>query len=1082
MFECRLLGSVEVRVDGRLVDIGPPRQRCVFAVLAVEANTAVSVDQLIDRVWADHPPLRVRSSLHSYLTRLRRALRSTGMRIIQRSGTYVLAVNEQAIDLHRFRDLISQARAEADDELAFVLAEQALELWRGEPFAGLDTPWLVGVRTGLERERATARLDHIDVALRCGQHARLLPTLSTLADENPLDERLAGQLMLAFYRTGRQADALAHYQYTRQRLAEELGTDPCPDLQQLHRHILAADPSLTLVAATGARARGQPPLAQRPRTNLRPALTELIGRDGMVAELRSLLRTARLVTLTGPGGVGKTRLALEAASQLVDELADGVWLVELAAVDRTGGPGVAGEVLAVLGIHDTDPGPMLDKLAVVLSTRQVLLVLDNCEHLIESVAELAEKLLLAAPDLRILTTSREPLGIPGEVVWGVPALDVPDPADTSDLDRYGAVRLFVARAAAAAHGFALDAGNRAAVAQLCIRLDGIPLALELAATRVRTVGVHGLVERLDDRFRLPAVDHRGTPARHRTLATVIDWSWQLLTEPEKAVLRRLAAHSGGSTMDAAEATCFAADVPAADVMDLVTRLVDRSLVVMVDQPGGPRFRLLESIAAYGVERLREAGELDEVRARVAEYYADLAVQADSSLRGPEQQQWLRRLDAESPNMYACLNIAISTGAVDCALRMVNALTWYWFLRGRLADARRSLAATLAVVPPASGNTTAEHSARAYTAHAAITLLQGDSAGWAARRQAVLDRCDGIADTDTKARAQYFLALAEAEVGNVDGAERLLAQTLDAFDKTGNRWGTAAALATRAKLAHTRADTTALERDGTRSAELFRTLGDRWGLLQATEWLGGLAEMTGDHERATRLYQDGLHLAEEFELWPAVARHLSWLGWIALELGDHIRARELCEKAMHLAIQQDSQPNMVFAELGLGFSARRAGKLDIAETHLHNLIESATRQTDGPHAMHVAMVLVELGLIAESRGDPETALGLHLKAFDVAHQRGDIRDLAFATDGLAGALAMTGRHVDAARLLGAAAACRLTLGLPLALDEREDVNRITAAVRAALGPDQFAAEFHHGHQAGAVSLRATLPPTGRLRPT
>ncbi|MFC7646495.1 ATP-binding protein [Streptosporangium lutulentum] len=440
------------------------------------------------------------------------------------------------------------------------------------------------------------------------------------------------------------------------------------------------------------------------------------------------------MTLTGSGGVGKTRLAVETARRLAGTFADGAWLVELAALDRPSGQEAARSrlaemVMAVLDVQDTaGSGEQLtstERLTGALRPRELLLVLDNCEHVVDQVAELAELLLRAVPGLRILATSQEQLALAGEVVWSVPPLEVPGRAADTDLtllEQSSAVRLFVARAAAAAQAFTLDADTAPAVAVLCRRLDGIPLALELAATRVRALGVHGLVTRLDDRFRLLATGHRGAPPRQQTLMAMIDWSWELLTGTERVVLRRLAVHADGCTLEAAEAVCAGDDVGVPEVLDTLARLVDRSLVVVVHDAQGPRYRLLESVAAYCVERMQEAGEFERVRRRHHHYYTGIVEKAEPHLYGSGQRQWLRRLDAEAANIRGALDSMVRDGDRDRALRLVNAMAWYWFLRGRLTEARRSLEAALAV----TGEASAAVRARAMAWQVGIALLQGDA--------------------------------------------------------------------------------------------------------------------------------------------------------------------------------------------------------------------------------------------------------------------------------------------------------------------------------------------------------------------
>ncbi|WP_344295965.1 ATP-binding protein, partial [Streptomyces synnematoformans] len=470
-----------------------------------------------------------------------------------------------------------------------------------------------------------------------------------------------------------------------------------------------------------------------PPGNLPAPVTELVGRDREVADVRKLLHSERLVTLGGPGGVGKTRLALEVAARaladapagLPGDFPDGVWLAELAGRRCYDDP--ADVVAHALGVHDTDGRPTHDVLADALRARRLLLVLDNCEHLVESVAPLAARLLRAAPGLRILATSQEQLAIAGETLYAVPPLTLPPPsahpaaadhpavsagaaasaasAVSADcLQESSAVRLFLARAAAAAPGFRLDPDNAAAVAAVCRRLDGIPLALELAATRVRALGVHRLAERLDDRFRLLAAgsSRRDAPERQRTLRATIEWSWDLLTPAEQAVLRRLSVFATGTTLPAAEAVCAGPDIDPADVADLLARLVDRSLVVATPGPDGPRYGLLESVAAYGLEELTAAGEHPRALRRHAGHYADLAERAAPHLFTRTQTRWLTCLDAESGNLRKALDTATATGDAALALRLANALAWYWYLRGRHREGTRALARALETGGAAAG--------------------------------------------------------------------------------------------------------------------------------------------------------------------------------------------------------------------------------------------------------------------------------------------------------------------------------------------------------------------------------------------
>jgi predicted ATPase len=707
--------------------------------------------------------------------------------------------------------------------------------------------------------------------------------------------------------------------------------------------------------------------------------------------------------------------------------------------------------MATLDVRDMTGAA--DRLVDALRARRLLLVLDNCEHVVEQAAELAGRLLRGCPGLRILATSREPLGLPGEVVWAVPPLDVPGRADTdvAGLTRSAAVRLFVARAAAAAPGFALSADTAAAVAVLCRRLDGIPLALELAATRVRALGVAELVARLDDRFRLLATGRRDAPARQQTLMAMIDWSWDLLTEPERVVLRRLAVHADGCALEAAEEVC-AGPGATADVAGLLSRLVDRSLVAVAHGPDGPRYRLLESVAAYCGDRLAAAGEAETTRDRHGRYYTELAVRAEERLYGHDQRRWLRRLDTETANLRSAMDHAVRQRDAERALRLACALTWYWFLRGRLAEARRSLRTALS----ADGRSPAAPRARAAAWQAGIDILLGEP-------DPAADRvCERVADPADRARAEWFLAYAETDLGHVPAVDERLTRALTVFRDTGDRWGTAAVLSTRAKLGYLRADPKALERDGEQSAELFRELGDRWGLLQATAWLGGLAEMIGDYVKAIRLHREGLRMAEELGLWTEVSVRLAWLGWIAVQQGDYAQARDLSGQALRLAAEQGFRVGETFAEIGVAFAARRQGDLGLAERYLSGLLRAAgPEQESQAPPLHLSLVLTELGFVAELRGQAAAARRLHLRALRAARTLGAPRAVAMALEGLAGTVGLAGDHETSARLLGAADSARQAASVPAAPSEQAEIERIASVARAALGEAAFGAAYQDG---------------------
>ncbi|MEV0703624.1 BTAD domain-containing putative transcriptional regulator [Saccharopolyspora sp. NPDC050389] len=1029
-----VLGPLEARTaDGEAVAVPEAKVRALLAALLAH-DGPVSADRLIDDLWGAEPPGNPSNTLQTKVSQLRKAI---GKELVAyRTPGYALAIEPDAVDAHRFRRLVAQAREAADPGTRRTLLADALALWRGCAFADFaDEPFAQATIQRLAEERLAAQEEFAETRLELGEHAALAGELGELVTAHPLRERLRAVHVRALYRAGRQGEALASLADLRERLADELGVDPSPELAELQQAVLTQDAALAVPT--------------EPVHNLPVPVTDLVGRDREFSQVRKLLGAARLVTLTGPGGVGKTRLAIESARSAA--FRDGVRLVELAGIRADGDATCSLEhaVLAALGVQETTgtaPVAPADPLVDALRGKEILLVLDNCEHLIIGAAGMAARLLRALPGLRILATSREALGISGETLLPVPPLDVPLPGSgLADVRASGAVRLFTARAAATSPGFDIGAGNAASVAAICRRLDGIPLALELAATRVRVLGAKTLESRLDDRFGLLTSGPRDAPQRQRTLHAVIDWSWQLLPTAERTVLRRLAIHRDGCTLDSAESVCSGDGVRPTEVLDLLSRLVDRSLVVATETPaGGRRYRLLESVAAYCIERLEEAGEHETLRQRHNEHYLALAEQADPQLRGREQRQWLERLDAEAANLRATLDDAVQHSP-DAALRLVNALFWYWFLRGRLSEAKRSLAAALAM----GGGGAAR--AKAASWYAGIGLLTGEGVDRVEPWRDITDRTD-------RARARWFLIHAKTTVADLSSTERDVDELVAEFEELGDRWGLGVALSDRTTHRLTRGDMAAALRDAERSAELFQELGDSWGLAQASYGVGTVAQITGDYASAERHHTEALRGAEALGLWAEVAYQTSWLGRVALLTRDYARARELHTRAMRVAAERGFTPAEMYAETGLALGARREGRFDEAEHHLRRVLEWHRRVEFEPGN---ALILAELGFAAEQRGNLDEAREHHLAAHRIARRGTDPRAVALTLEGLAGAEALADHPAQAARLLGAAAAARNSVGAPLPPAERDDVDRITTAARKALGDKDFNEKYAQG---------------------
>lgn len=1046
--------------SGEPVTIPGRKVRALLADLLVHEGRPVSTERLVEDLWGEGAPADPAAAVHVRVSQLRRALANAepGGRdlVMSQAPGYALRAEPDAMDAAKFATLVGQAQAVGNPQTRAGLLAEALDLWRGAALADFaDEEFTQADVARWEEQRLAAVEAYAEARLDLGEHRELVGELGEHVARHPYRERLRAAHMRALYRAGRASEALDSFQELRRRLADELGLDPGPELAALQQAILTNDPA---EHAPVPRSHGGP---AKPVTNLPAPVAELIGRDHTVERVRELLGNGRLVTLTGPGGVGKTSVAVAVARTQVEVYLDGAWLVDLTAWDGSGDP--ADLILSLLSISDGQEGqaPADQRLASVLRERQVLMVLDNCEHVVEQVAGLVGTLLPAAPGLRVLATSREPLRLRGELRLDVPPLEISETDDPARLAQSPAVRLFLARA-----GLEPTAEITKHAAEVCRRLDGIPLALELAATRAPVLGVSELAARLSvpkDRFGLLGAGARDAPARQQTLAGVIDWSWRLLADAERIVLRRLAVHSGGCTLAAAEAVCAGDGVSANDVLGLMAGLVDRSLVVRGD---GPRFRLLESVSAYCLDQLREAGEETALRRRHADHYLAQAEQGEPSLRESGQREWLHRLDAETANVRTAMDTYRRADAADPALRMAMALVWYWFLRGRLTEARRALTEALAV----PGNAAPELRAAAEVWRTGLAILQGQAGP--GRVAEVLHACGEIADPTTRARAEWFLAMATIHFGDEEATGELLEGTLDTFRTVGDRWGEAAALSTRAMLAHMRGDLAALETDARRSAEIFAEFGDEWGVLQATDWLIGLADLTGDHAQAAKLARDGLQLAEDLGLWSDVAGRLSWLAWLAVQVEDYPAARDYAEQAKRLAADQGQRSGEVFATLGLAFAARRDGKLDVAEEHLKWLLASAReQQTDEAYPPFLSMVLVELGLLAGQRGDPDAALARHLEGMTVYQDQDSAHGMAWALAGMAAALVLDGRSGLGAQLLGAADTAWQKVGQPLSPSERTELALITATVRRA--EPGFEALFARGAELTPEQARSLL---------
>ncbi|KOX24075.1 BTAD domain-containing putative transcriptional regulator [Nocardiopsis sp. NRRL B-16309] len=804
-------------------------------------------------------------------------------------------------------------------------------------------------------------------------------------------------------------------------------------------------------------------------------LTDVVGRQESAQRLRGDLARFRLVTLVGPGGVGKTTLALSALSE--GSTANPVWFVELVgqATEATTPDDVADAVAAAMGLHDEGDADGVggqargrssaDRLAASLGTQPALLVLDNCEHVTEAVAALAVRLLRSAPGLRILATSREPLGVPGERLHQVRPLRVPYDHSPAEMAGSDAVELFTRRVTASLPSFALDEDSAEAVATICRRLDGLPLALELAAARVRSLGVRELATRLDDRFQLLGGGGTGLHERQRTLRAMVDWSWRLLTEAERTVLGRLSVQVGSFSLESAEAVAIGplpggGRVETADAAGVLAALVDRSLVVAHQDRAGTCFRLLETIRAFARQKLAESGEESEVRRRHAHHTADRLTRKDPLTLTVDIGRSLDLMDQDAPNVRAAAEWAADNGDAGLALRITGALGWSWYLRGRYREGVRLLARALAAPGPATD------------AERAVALLWRFSLAFAecphegpqdlAREAIALAERSGDPLLAARVRTVlvYMTSAASGPSAPVSSPGKVVEEALRTFASSGDRWWQAFAQNLCGWWAMRHSELAEARRHGRESLEHFVALAEPWGQVRSCGLLGILAEIEGSYEEAADLHRTALDHAERIGLWTVVVEELTRLARVHMLTGDFALADEYNHGALRVSEEQAFDTKVLFVRGGLAMTARRRGRWEEAERYLREIL--AAHRRDG-YRPGQAFALAELGMCAEARGDAAAARDLHEQGLECARLARDPRAVAMALEGLAGADALVGEGVRAARLLGAAARAREETGAPLPEAERFDVDRIIAAVRGLLGEAALEREWSHGHE-------------------
>ena len=1034
-----ILGPLEVHDDGGTpVAVAGVRLRGLIARLALAGGQPVSTGALAEAVWECAPPADVANALQTLVSRARRALGGPAA-VEQSAAGYRLAVTPDDVDALRFERLVAEGAV-----------AEALALWRGPALADAGD-FAEPFARRLEELRLDATVTFLTRELDAGRAAARVGELEALAAEHPLHEKLAGLAMRALAATGRQADALAAYEALRTRLADELGIDPGPEARAVHLEVLRGE-----IAAA-------PAPAGRARTNLRAQLTSFVGRTDEVTRVGKALQACRLITLVGPGGAGKTRLAAEAAAVMrdnaLDEVADGIWLAELASV--TDAADVPQAVLGAIGLRESRLLPdgtqritsrdARTRLLEGLADARALLVLDNCEHLIDACAHLADALLAHSPRLRIVATSREPLGITGESLFVVPPL-AEDPA----------VRLFADRAAAVSPEFALDGETRPLVTDIVRRLDGLPLAIELAAARLRTLPLAEISRRLTDRFRLLTGGSRTALPRHRTLRAVVEWSWELLTPAERLIAERFSVFPAGATPAAVAAVCAGEEF--ADADELLSSLVDKSLLQPLGD--GTRLRMLETIREYGAEKLAGRGEADDLRRRHAAHYTALMRAAAPILLTRDQVRWLAPLRADRDNILAALHYWSETGDAENAVSLAVALSVMALMLGNETDMAEWLGEALAV----PGGTAVGLRAIAEALHVVTSVMDPAAGGTGAvAYPGLIERLDAM---DIEA---YPIAGMVRPVYAVFSKEdERVRGYLDQARAAADVWLSATAWLMTAGLEENHGNFGEMRVSAVEALDRFRALGERWGLSMALRSTGNIRVLDGDLDGADAAFTEASQLLAELGHVEDLSQVQLRLAEIAARRGDLAKARQLSAAARSAVEAEGSLMDRGIAAAWWAAFEARWGDIDAARPY-QAAAERHLAQFGPAHPVreHLeAMVAATGARIAIAEGDLRTAREQAVRAYRAAVGAED-RPLLAQASGTTAELALAlGQPERAAELLGAGDVVR-------GADDPTDPTalQLVPLLRAWIGDDRYEACYASGRALTRAAAIERLDPAG-----
>jgi len=1038
--EVRLLGGFDVRVaDKPLPSLRSRREQWLLALLVLRHDRDTARDWLATTLWPDNEESQALFYLRKSLSNLRQALGTESARLLAPTPRTVrLDLSGASVDVVAFDAALKRASGSASPVEAL---EEAAALYRGALLPDCLEEW-----AGAERnQREEAYLGALEALgnhyYGLGDPTRTVHWLRLLIAADPYRESASGTLMQALAEGGDLAAVTVVYQELRARLRQDLNASPSPQTEALYRQLI--QPQNQAVAAPAP----APSEAPATRRHLPVPLSDLIGREEETREILEWMKRRRLLTLLGTGGIGKTRLAIAVAEAAMPRFEQGVWFVDLAPLsDPAHVPQAAAKAL---GIAEEPGRPLMETLIEGLSSRSLLLVLDNCEHLLDACAELAHTLLTSWPTLSLLATSRQALNVMGEQVYAVPSLPVP-PMERSRHDvlekdphflmEYEAIRLFVDRATRVNSAFRLNRRSALAVVEICRQLDGIPLAIEMAAARLRSLSVGEIQARLADRFRLLTSGNRGVLPRQQTLRAAIDWSYDQLSDEERTLLCRLSVFAGGWTPEAAESVCgndneeadggreadgrdrFAPPSLPFEVAETLASLVDKSLVLRRQgEEEAVRYGMLETIRQYGVERLEERGERPQIRRRHRDYFLQWVGRNQRHYSGPGRLPWLLELETEHDDLRHALTFCLEDDETgEEGLLLAGALWRFWLTRGPMAEGSAYFTALLAR-PGAQTPTQAR--SLALNGAGVLALFQGNYASSRALHEEGLKICRESGDRTGMAFALSNLGNVFATQSDYASARLLYTEGLEIFRELGDREAIGNLLNNLSNITMEQCDYDAALPLQQESLEICRAAGNKESIAQSLNNLGILAEMRNDLAAAAALYEESRTLFRELGARMFEANNLAGLGNVALRQGDYASARALYEES--LAIRQEA--------------GDRWG---------------------------IASSLHALGAVASHLGEYTVARSLYFQSLTMQQELEDRKGIAGSFESLASLALHEGDPVVAARLLSAASALRTAIGAPLPPYRREEIERELALVRTAIGEDAFAAAWEEGR---AMSL-------------